>query len=609
MRIYSFFIGVSFTILAACSSLYPVPKASKQPNQVYQSQPLEPYYTEGYEQEDDGSAVDHTAPTLAILLENEFKYRRQPQSIDFDACRETAAQHASYELTLYCLAQARNLRDSTSDITLAQQLITLKPNDPQSYNQLAESYINAEQYVAALEVLNQSDDLGFAPDFAIPAIEAVFLYGDDILGLAQSYNSLFENKPHRERLLFGEILLLVRRMEQLYFTGQYNRALEAIDELLALVNQEEAQPTEIYKDFPFEKVRIIQARSLRELGLQSKAIQTLTTVVVRYPQFVAAQVELFEMYLQAAQYSKADSLAIQMLKKHSQRDAIILRIGLLAVKHPVQRTRALVQYYFQRKAESSTVAERELGLWHLSQLAKASKQVQQQLLYLQGIQTIDELVLAAIREKAHIIEQEQGMLAAEAFFVEQRAAYPPLAFNIQRAQAYWLSNHDMPKAIAFASDLLQQHGNREELLFMRGFFYALEGNVAAMEEDFVTILMVDPRHVDTLNAYGYTLVDLTPRIDEGLALIERAFALDSERPAIVDSLAWAFFRKGDARRALVLIQWAYSRDQDPEIAAHYGEILWTLGYTTEARALLERDRKNHPDNSVIQETWQRLFSE
>ena len=59
-----------------------------------------------------------------------------------------------------------------------------------------------------------------------------------------------------------------------------------------------------------------------------------------------------------------------------------------------------------------------------------------------------------------------------------------------------------------------------------------------------------PEDAQALNALGYTLVDRTPRVSEGFALIERAYKLSPEDPFILDSMGWAFFRLGkyDGRR-------------------------------------------------------------
>ena len=45
---------------------------------------------------------------------------------------------------------------------------------------------------------------------------------------------------------------------------------------------------------------------------------------------------------------------------------------------------------------------------------------------------------------------------------------------------------------------------------------------------------------------------------------------------------------------------------DPEVVAHLGEVLWTLGRQAEARALWDSVLKENPDEPRIRKTMQRL---
>lgn len=625
-----FILGLILLALSACAHMRDfVRQEETQPNQVFSSEPQQP-------QRDDTGALqlrhqaDHPelaetneqgneqvdergggpANDLTILLHNELRFRRDPGSIIFADCIAAARDRHNYDLGRYCLHQARRLRDMSSDLALAHLLLELEPDNPEAYTLLAESRINAEDYIKALEVLNQSDDLGFAPDLAVPAIRAVFLYGDDMLGLVQRYRDFIRIKPHRLRLLIGEAVLLSRRMEQFYFIGRYQQALTATNEIFALSRREAFLREENRNALALENVYITRARSLVQLKREQQAIESLKDVAAQHPEYLLAQLELLQVYLRVGEHRQCRELARDLIRAHPMQDELIMRIGLLVADSSLHRVQTQVREHFLHRSRSApTRQERETALYRLSQLAAAGGDTNAQLGYLEGIRETDDLVLISVRQRAELIGTSQGPEAARRFYATQMARHTSLARRIQLSQGYWLSNINRDEAVKYVTGLLEERGNDEELLYMRGFFHALDGDVPAMERDFSKILAVNPLHVDTLNAYGYTLVDLTTRTNEGLALISRAFALESERPAIVDSLAWAYFRRGETRRALVLIQWAYARSQDPEIAAHYGEILWTLGYKDEAHALLDRDRREHPDNSVIQDTWQRLFSE
>ena len=101
-------------------------------------------------------------------------------------------------------------------------------------------------------------------------------------------------------------------------------------------------------------------------------------------------------------------------------------------------------------------------------------------------------------------------------------------------------------------------------------------------------------------------MDRTPRTDEGLEFIECAHKLAPRDPFILDSLGWAFYRKGRLDDAERYLQQALDGRPDAEIAAHLGEVLWRKGEHERARAVWKAQLDSNPDNAVLKETVRRL---
>jgi Flp pilus assembly protein TadD len=119
------------------------------------------------------------------------------------------------------------------------------------------------------------------------------------------------------------------------------------------------------------------------------------------------------------------------------------------------------------------------------------------------------------------------------------------------------------------------------------------------------LVELKPDDAQALNALGYTLVDRTPRVEEGFALVDRAHKLAPNDPFILDSLGWAHYRMGrldDAERHLMR---AFAKRPDPEIAAHLGEVLWARGNPQKAREVWQSQLKVAPDHPVLLETMRR----
>ncbi len=108
------------------------------------------------------------------------------------------------------------------------------------------------------------------------------------------------------------------------------------------------------------------------------------------------------------------------------------------------------------------------------------------------------------------------------------------------------------------------------------------------------------------NALGYSLADRNLRLDEARALIRKALEYAPGDPFITDSLGWVEFRLGNKAEALRLLEQAYKDRPDAEIAAHLGEVLWSLGQRDRAQAVWREGLAINRDNETLQETLKRL---
>jgi len=93
-----------------------------------------------------------------------------------------------------------------------------------------------------------------------------------------------------------------------------------------------------------------------------------------------------------------------------------------------------------------------------------------------------------------------------------------------------------------------------------------------------------PDEAVALNYLGYARLEHGEDPIASIALLEKANALQPGDASIIDSLAWAYFRHGDTRKAVPMLELA-ARGQpaNPEINEHLGDAYWALGRRYEAR--------------------------
>ncbi|MBI1186309.1 MAG: tetratricopeptide repeat protein [Alphaproteobacteria bacterium] len=104
------------------------------------------------------------------------------------------------------------------------------------------------------------------------------------------------------------------------------------------------------------------------------------------------------------------------------------------------------------------------------------------------------------------------------------------------------------------------------------------------EADLETALAISPNQPEALNYLGYSWVNRGERLEEGLALIERAVQMRPQSAQIIDSLGWAHYQLGQYDTAIGHLERAVELEPtDPTLNDHLGDALWRLGRRTEAR--------------------------
>lgn len=161
-------------------------------------------------------------------------------------------------------------------------------------------------------------------------------------------------------------------------------------------------------------------------------------------------------------------------------------------------------------------------------------------------------------------------------------------------QAYTLYN----EALADSADT--------ELMYARAMVAERLGHIDVLERDLSYIIDKQPDNAQALNALGYTLADRTDRLDEARGYIERALQIAPTDFYILDSMGWVLYRMGRLEEAVNYLEQARDQRNDPEVAAHLGEVLWVLGDRDGARDVWDSALRDTPDDERLLEVIQRF---
>ena len=176
-----------------------------------------------------------------------------------------------------------------------------------------------------------------------------------------------------------------------------------------------------------------------------------------------------------------------------------------------------------------------------------------------------------------------------------------------KAKVSLLYNNDM-KQDAF--DLMKKEdanfNNSPEFKFDYAMLAEKMGNLLLMEQLLKEAIKLKPDYAFAYNALGYSYADRNINLADAKKYIEIALSISPNNHYIMDSMGWLHYRLGNIEIALQFIEKAYKIQEDPEIAAHLGEILWKLGKLKQAEEIWEASIMKFPSNTVLLETFERL---
>lgn len=156
------------------------------------------------------------------------------------------------------------------------------------------------------------------------------------------------------------------------------------------------------------------------------------------------------------------------------------------------------------------------------------------------------------------------------------------------------------------SELVALTPDDPELVYDQAMLAEKAGQTDTMERLLRQVIAMNPQYHHAYNALGYSLAERGLRLDEAKQLILKALEFAPADPFILDSLGWVEFRMGNKAQARKHLETAFQARPDVEIAAHLGEVLWSLGDKEAAVTVWKEGQRASPDNDTLKETLARL---
>lgn len=353
-------------------------------------------------------------------------------------------------------------------------------------------------------------------------------------------------------------------------------ALLALELMEAKTPQAEPLVRKYLEDKPLPEIRMGYARVLLDAQRHSEALQQLQVITAERPQFAEAWLVQGTLLVQDNQLAPAEAA----LKRY---------VELAQSQRGEERSRGLAQAYLS-----------------LAQIAEKRKDYALAGAWLDKIENAQDLIAAQNRRASILARQgrlEEGRKLLRAL-PERNAGDARMK---AMAEVNLLREHKQYKA---AYDLLAEVATKDprdtDAIYDQAMMAEKLGNLPEMERLLRQVIAAKPDYHHAYNALGYSFAERGIRLPEAKQLIQKALELAPGDPFITDSLGWVEFRLGNRAEALRVLEGAYKTRPDAEIAAHLGEVLWSLGQRDRAQAIWREGLLLSSDNETLLETLKRL---
>ena len=372
----------------------------------------------------------------------------------------------------------------------------------------------------------------------------------------------------------------------------------AIAVIAASADQNERARTEAHHALElrpdWEKAALLQTQILFRASTQ-EAIDFLSGFVNKNPRAREAQIQLARLMVSAKRYDEALQQFKNILKDNANNPEILFSTALVALQ---QKNWAEAEKHLKHLL-TLPEADKNTAFFFLGQLAEEGKHVDEALDNYAKVLAGEHFISAQIR-RAYLLANQGRLDEARAQLRDAPSTTTQERVQLTIAEAGLLREAKQYRAaFTLLEKALNAQPEQPDLLYESALLLEKLDGLDLMERRLRKLISLQPDSPLAYNALGYSLADRNLRLDEARALIEKAYKLSPDDFYILDSMGWVRYRQGDLPGALDYLEKARAKNNDPEVVAHLGEVMWTMGRQDEARTLWQDMQKQHPDNETL----------
>lgn len=583
------FSGVllAFFLLTACSQFNPSVTARSEA------------------QSNDGTGIFQPTPKsggkdigelLYYLLVAEIAGKQGQLSVAVDAYQKATELSTDFRVARRAAQVAVYARKFPLAIKAAKRWIELQPDSHDAQQSLALLYTRIgkpefalEQFIKLIEIkMSKGADAGNQELLRIGAMLRQVQHGTGQGPAQVNQQQALKVMSQLVEYFSGNPYALVAYSRLAFQFGDFQLANEKVVEALKLAPE-------------LDVANVLQANILMVQGKSEMALQTMEKVTSRDPENRTFYVTYARMLAEAGKYDKAKLQFEKLLDKSPDDTEILYALALLSIE---TRQYEPAESYLQRILK--TGQRQSEAHFYLGTIAESRGDYDEAIQWFSkvdgGVRLIDaHIKIATLTGKKGNVDEALDQLR------KLKSANANMVIRIIIAEIDILDKAKrFQEAMKVNNEAIERYPDNLSLYYVRSLLADRLNKLTLAEQDLRKILEKEPDNANALNALGYMLADRTDRYQEALGYVQRALAQIPDQPAYIDSMGWVQYRLGNLEEALRYLKKAFEIDQDSEIAAHLGEVLWQMGNVEEATLIWQRAQKKDPGNTTLKDVIERF---
>lgn len=542
------------------------------------------------------SVEPRIARNLVKLFELEIAAQRSHNKenlIDDFIDYATTYQDAAVAARAYELAQ--ETYSASYALTTARLWYDLDTSSTDAQESYIKELILQSQYSEAFQLMELRHIQNKRTDFRLMAIFAQPNNEIEARQLVVLYQQYIREYPElRDNLTYGMHLAYYQLGKFLFYQTQLEQSLRVFNIVLSasVVEEEIAAKATVFKARLYYLLDKVSSNAFYNQAMKN------------YPDDIQIPIFYALLLLNRENEKRAQEVLSQLFNQVTSEgdQQKIFLLAYLAQQLGLAELEDQTLNYYQPQVSYEDNAAMRLGLLAMT---KGAYSLAEEFFQLIGTDSSLWDSVQLLRLKNFIPSQSFLVVdnLLEEIFLQDEDSY----FTLVRGYALDLAQAGLRgPAIAVLDEAERRRPYQQDLKLTKAYVYYELNELPNMIAQFEQLMTDNDAEPTLLNGFGYCLSDKNIQLERAKEMIEEAVAKDPTNSAYVDSLGWVNYRLSNLNRAYELLEWAYRNNQDGEIAAHLGEVLWQLGKKERARVVWLAQYERDPHSPTLLKTMARF---